>query len=434
MATYGDKTEPGIITELDSALAVSTAGESPSDVGIVGQADLTNGTADPNTAYEVTRATEARTLFGEASESLLTGAILDAFREGAFPVYAVATAETDVTSEDLSGLSSTSGSLANGPVSENPGDTVFTIDGTTKKTIVVYDDPATYTPGADEVYLNPVTQSFELDAVPGDADSTNDTVDYTHFDYPSANTALAAGESGEAVDFFVPLSENQEVVADAQTTVDTMESEYNFTVLLAAPGINVDPSTYSNNYDDSRLQVIYPTRFDDTRSALGAYAGKRASLGLNRTPINTRLVTDDRLATSLSREERGQLIDERVVPLADESPSVRIVDDPTTVTASNVDEANIDFGFSRLVMDYIVGVTKQNEEPFIGRLNTAATRNTFADLVANELSELRSSNIIIDYTVNVEQVSADTASLEVYVEVPEPVRFIENDFLIGSGA
>ena len=433
MATYGDKTEPGIITELDSALSVSTAGASPSDVGIVGQADLTNGSADPNTAYEVTRATEARNLFGDETESLLTAAILDAFREGAFPVYAVATDEVAVTDEDLSGLSSTSGSLNNAPVSEDAADTVFTIDGSTKSTVVVYDDPSTYSPGDGEAYLNPVTGDFELDRVPSDSDSTNDTVDYTHFDYVAGNSALAT-EAGEEVDFFVPLSENQSVVDDAQTTVDNMAAEYNFAVLLAAPGINVDPSTYTNPRDDSRTQLVYPTRFDDTRSALGAYAGKRAALGLNRTPINVRLETDDRLHVSLSREERGSFIDERVVPIADESPAPRIVDDPTTVTDSNEKEAGMRYGFARLVMDYIMTVTRQNEEPFIGRLNTAATRNTFADLVAGELDELQSSNIVTSYTVNVERVSADTASLEVFVEVPDPVRFIENDFLVGSGA
>lgn len=433
MATYGDKTEPGIITELDSALAVSSAGASPSDVGIVGQADLANGTADPNTTYQITRTTQARTLFGSEDESFLTGAILDAFREGAFPVYATATAETDVTGEDLSGLSSTSGTLANAPVSEVAGDTLFTIDGTDKTTVIVYDDPSTYDVPGGEVYFNPVTADFELDAVPGDADDTNDTVDYTHFDYDSACDALAADE-GDVVDFFVPLSENTDVVDYAQTVVDDMEAEYNFAILLAAPGVDIDPATYTNSYDDSRLQLVYPTRFEDNRSLLGAYAGKRAALGLNRTPINTRLTTDDRLNKSVSRDARGQLIDERIVPIADENPTARIVDDPTTVTADNPDESAMDYGFSRLVMDYIITTTRLNEEPFIGRLNTAATRNTFADLVAGELDELRSSNIVAGYTINVEKASADTASLEVFVEVPAPVRFIENDFLVGSGA
>lgn len=432
MATYGDKTEPGIITQLDSALSVSTAGVSPSDVGIVGQADLTNGTADPNTAYEVTRATEARTLFGDEDESLLTNAIIDALVEGALPIYAVATSGSPAT-DDLSGLASTSGTLVNAPVSEDAADTSFVIDGVSKSTVVVYDDPSTYAPGADEVYLNPVTGEFELDGAPGDTDDTNDTVEYTYFEYDAALDALA-NQEGDEVDFVVPLSENQDVVGYAQTVVNNLANDYEFAILLAAPAMYLDPQAYVQEYNDSRLQVIYPTRFEDNRSALGAYAGKRAALGLNRTPINTRLTTSDRLAVTLSRDDRGALLEELVVPLADEAPSTRIVDDLTTISPDDPDESNIDYGFKRLVVDYIVTVTRLNEEPFIGRLNTPTTRNSFADLVAGELDELQASNAVVDYTINVEKVSADTASLEVFVDVPAPVRFIENDFLIGSGA
>lgn len=438
MATYGDKQEPGIITTLDSAFNVSTAGAAPSDLGIVGQADLTNGSASANTVYEITKATTARNLFGDASESLLTQACIDALIEGAYPVYAVATSEVAVTGEDLSGLASTSGTLANAPVSENGADTVFTIDGTAKSTNVIYTDPHAESPAAGEVYLNPVTGDFELDAAPADTDSTNDTADYTYFDYPAGNDAMRDG-AGADIDFLVALSENKAVADDVQVTASELEQEYNFSIALVGPGDTaIDPSTYVNPYDDSRVQVVYGTRFEDNTSLLAAYAGQRAALGLDRTPINVSLESNKRIASyqadDLNRTGRGNLGDERVVPLADEATGPRIVDDPTSVTDTNADEANIDYGFTRLLMDYVIAVVRANEKPFIGRLNNPAVRNTFRDLVDDEMAALKRSGSVLRYTLGVSKVDATTASLELSVEVAKPIRFIENDVTVGESA
>lgn len=437
MPTYGDTTEPGIITELDSALNVNTTGAAPSNLGMVGQADLANGTAAADTVYKVTRATQARTLFGVEGESLLTQGIIDALYEGAYPVYAAAPARVSVTGEDLSGLSSTSGTLANGPATEDAADTSFTIDGVSKTTIITYEDAHSKAPGTDEVYLNPVTKNFELDAAPADTDSTNDTVDYSYFDYLPAHDAMRDQE-GETIDLFVTLNENQAVADDIQTTTSEMENESNLAIGFVAPGDTIiDPANYEPTYDDSRMQVIYGTRFDDNTSLLAAYAGLRASLGLDRTPINLNLRTDKRIAgyqaDLLTRNDRGNLND-LTVPLADEADGPRVTADPTTVTSSNTEEQNMDLGFTRLLMDYIVETTRANEQPFIGRLNNPAVRNSFRDLVQAELSALKSSGIVLNYTINVEKVDATTALLEVSVDAAEPIRFIQNKVTVGNSA
>jgi len=433
MADIGTKLEPGIVTDVSSATTVSTSGTSPSDVGIVGQANLgggvDEGSATPNEVYLVTRSTDARNWFGD--DSLLTEAVTDALNEGAFPVYAVATERLSVTGEDLSGLSSTTGTLVEGPVSEDPSDTTFTIDGSEKETVIVYDTPADHSPNAGEVYFNPVTKEFELDSAPSDADDTNDTVDYDYFDYPSGHQALV-DEASEAIDFFVPVSENLDVKTDAQVKVGNMAQEYNFAVALVGAGTRVDPLNYTNSFDDSRVQVVYPTRDGDGKSLIGSYAGKRASLGITTTPINKRLDAEKDLAVSLNLAERGELIDSRVVPLAQEAAGARIADDVNSVSDDNSEEANIRYGFSRLVIDYAMKIVQVNEKPFIGRLNSPAVRGALEGLLNSQLKTLENSNSILNYSLSVRKVDATTASVELGVETAKPLRFIENKIAVGG--
>ncbi|UBF20100.1 tail sheath [Halorubrum virus HRTV-26] len=430
MADYGNTIEPGIVTNVNSALSVTSSGGAPADVGLVGQADLVNGTAQTNAVYQVTRATMAREWFGE--DSPLTQNVLDALAEGAYPVYAVAVDLVDVTGEDLSGLSSNTGTLVEGPVSENASDTVFSINGSDLTTVLKYEDLSTLSPGAGEVYVNPSTGEFKIDAdvTVGNA---GDSVDYAYGDYVAGNQALADG-AGSAVDFFVPLSEDAEVTQDAQSTVGNMAGEYNFAVAIVGATPGLDPSNYSNPFDDSRVQVVYPARNAEGYSTLGSYAGRRAKLGITTTPINKRLATQKSLGVSLDRAARGALIDERVVPLADETEGARIADDVNTVSDTNTDEAGIRFGFTRLVMDYVITVIRVNEQPFIGRLNSRAVRASLEGLLSNQLKTLKRSNSIIDYNVNVYRIDATSAAVEIQVETAKPLRFIENTVTIGASA
>jgi hypothetical protein len=429
MASYGSTSEPGITTDVESALTISTSGDAPADVGIVGQADLSVGTANPNEVYQVTRASKARTWFGE--DSLLAQAVIDALDMGAYPVYAVATAEEQVTDEDLSGLTSTSGSLAQAPVIEDAGEISITVDGTPKTTHLTYNDPALEAPDTDEVYVNPVEGTIELDAAPSDGDNTNDTASYTTYDYPSAIDAMEEG-AGEAIDFLAPVSENQTVTDYVQTTLGDMANEYNFALGLVGAGARVNPSNYENPYDDSRMQVIYPTRNANGESVLGSYAGLRASLGIRTTPIGKALDNQKDLAVGLNKAQRGSLIDARVVPLADEAAGARVKDDVNSVSDDNSEEAGIRYGFSRLVFDYAITTVRVNEKPFIGRLNSPAVRNALEGLLNNELKPLMRSNAILSFSAEVFEVDATTASVELQVDAAEPLRFIENTVTVGA--
>ncbi|UBF21909.1 tail sheath [Haloarcula virus HJTV-3] len=430
MADYGNTIEPGIVTNVNSALAVTSSGGAPADVGLVGQADLDAGTAQANAVYQVTRATMAREWFGE--DSPLTQNVLDALAEGAYPVYAVAVDLVDVTGEDLSGLASNTGTLAEGPVSEDAAHTVFTINGSDLTTVLKYEDLSTLSPGAGEVYVNPSTREFKIDAEVT-VGNTGDSVDYAYGDYDAGNQALAEGAGG-AVDFFVPLSEEATATQDAQSTVGSLASEYNFAIAIVGATPGLDPESYNNSFDDSRVQVVYPARNAEGYSTLGSYAGRRAKLGITTTPINKRLSTQKSLAVSLDRAARGALIDERVVPLADETEGARIADDVNTVSDTNTEEAGIRFGFTRLVMDYVITTIRVNEQPFIGRLNSRAVRASLEGLLSNQLKTLKRSNAIIDYNVNVYRIDATSAAVEIQVETAKPLRFIENTVTIGASA
>ncbi|QIR31186.1 tail sheath [Halorubrum virus Serpecor1] len=430
MADYGNTIEPGIVTNVNSALAVTSSGGAPADVGLVGQADLDAGTAQTNAVYQVTRATKAREWFGE--DSPLTRNVLDALTEGAYPVYAVAVDLVDVTGEDLSGLSSNNGTLAEGPVSEDASDVVFTIDGVALDTVLVYDDVSEMTPGAGEVYVNPATRAFSIDpdATVGNA---GDSVDYATADYDAGHAALVDGAGG-AVDFFVPLTEDVSVTEDAQASVNAMAGEYNLALAIVGAVPGLDPSEYDNSFDDSRVQVVYPARDAEGYSTLGAYAGLRAKLGITTTPINKRLSSVKSLGVSLNKAQRGELIDERVVPLADESEGARIADDVNSVSDQNSEEAGIRFGFTRLVMDYVITTIRVNEQPFIGRLNSRAVRASLEGLLSNQLNTLKRSNAIVDYRVSVSRVDATAAAVEIQVKTAKPLRFIENTVTIGTSA
>jgi len=433
MTTYGDKQEPGVVTELTSSAAVQTSGDAPSDVGYVGQADLSNATnaADTSKVYQVTRASKAVEWFGPRSSSLLTEAVIDALNEGAYPVYAVAAESTSVSAEDYSGAGSTTVDLDNEPIREDADSITVVLDSSDLTVNVVRDDVSTYSPSAGVCYVNPVHAQVEVPSVP----STSLDISYEHFDY-ATGVDVMVDNVADVIDFLTPLSENSTVVDDANVTVGNMEDQYNLALAVGGADIYIDPnnvSMFTQSYDDSRTQVVYPTRFEDGSSALAAYVGFKAQLGLTVTPINKRLDTNKSLDHSLNRAQRGSLIDADVVPLADEARGVRAADDPTTVSASNTDEQNLQYGFSRLVADYIIETTRDNQKPFIGRLNSQTVRNTLEGMVNDQLADLEASNAVVSYDVNVLKEDAVTAGLEMSVDLVEPLRFIDNTVTVGNG-
>jgi hypothetical protein len=437
MPTYGDKTEPSILTDVGSTFNGATATDSPITLGVVGQAALgatgSDG-ADPNTVYRVTGYNQVTDLFGPVGESLLTNALIDQLNEGAFPIYAVAAGRSSVSSEDISGIGSTSGTLAEAPVTEDASEVTFTVDSTDFSTTKVYTDPSQESPDAEEAVYNPVTGDFEL----GTAPSSSGSVDYDHFNYDSAIDAMVS-DQGDEIDMLAPCNENAAVSQSVVDAVDSMAAEDNPAVAIVGPGdTTIDPSSYDPGYDSSRVQVVFGTRFEDDTSLLAAYAGQRANLGIDRSPISITLESDKRVAdyqaVDLKKADRGNLIDARVVPIADRSGGAVVKHDVNTVTDSNTEEANIDLGITRLIMDTVLETAWENERPFIGRFNRPGVRNAFRDLIHEELTALEESGLVLAFNISVEAISPTEAKLTLNVDAAEPILYIHNDMSIGNSA
>lgn len=445
MVTIGNDTLPGGIYTIESSTSTGVNATAPGVGVIVGQADLSSGTASANEAHRINTPRAAKDTFGDGS--LLAIAIEDALAEGAYPVYGIAPEETDVTAEDISGESGDTATLANAPCIEDADSVTFTINSTTKTTVIVLDgDPSNQTPGTDEVLFNPVTGKYHSDESLGTA---GDEVDYTHYDYPGAFDALQTEKIGddnltELVDFVVCLNENDTVVNDHQTTLGEMENSMDLAIGIAGAGdpyiddagtSSDESSSYTNSFDDSRMQLYNPSRNSDGESVLGSVLGLRSRLGINASPMFKKLSTQKDLQITLSTTQKENLVGERVNPLQERSAGAKVIEDLTTVdTSSNSEEANYDQGLSRLVTDAVAEFVEANVEPYIGQLHIKATRDAFRSVVVGYLRTLLASNSITAFSVNVDEVDSTTASLDVGIKTVEPLRNIEATITSGEVA
>jgi len=418
----GNPNEPGVTANVDSAPSVSADGPSAGTPLIVGSADLTDGLANPNEVYSVEDSVQAQNLFGKSSR--LTQNVLDARGRGAGVVLAVAPAETTVT-QDISGLGSTSG-VIDTPAKEGVDEITVTVDNTEKTVEYYLTDVANESVEADHVYINPTDDSFELDAAP----STSGTIEYTELDYSAALNA-AETYTGE-VDFVTTLKERSSITTELLSTANSMESEYQFVLAVAGLRAPVDADAFTNSYDTSRLQLLAGVRTVEFGSVLGAYVGLRAELGLTATPINQRIPLRSRPAQGLGKTDRATLIEKSVTPLDRIGESVRVADDLTTVSDDNSEESNYRYGFSRLAVDFLLETVNDLERPFVGKFNSPGVIGQLEDLLNEGARPLNNSNIIYEHDATVTMIDPTTARVTFQADVAEPIRFIQNDFVIGN--
>jgi len=418
MVTIGNTTLPGVQTSVESASSTGVNIGAPGQIGLIGEADLDAGTAEPNSVEVIRTPVKARNLFGPDSQ--LTNGVVSALGEGAYPVFAVAPELTDVSSEDLTGLSAAEGVLDNAPVVEDAQQVSFIIDGTSKNVFTTYGDVSSVTVETDEAHYNPVTGDFVLDQAP----STSGTVDYSAYDYDAATEAMFA-DRGEVVDIVGMLTENDDAVQFAHQRCLTAANLYNFAVIVggASPVIS-DFSAYSIGYDSSRIQLIHPSRDENMMSIVGAFCGLRARLGINFSPMFKRLQTVNDLSYTLSATDQADLISSNTVPIVNESAGARIVEDLTSVSDDNAGESAMRQVLHRLIVDYVTEVVNLNSEKYIGELHTVAARNSLRSNISAELNRLMDTNSITGFNVTVEEVDAMTASVDVGIDTVDPLRNI----------
>ena len=418
----GQDTEPGIVSTVDSATSLSAADSAPGTPLLVGGADLTNGTADAAEVYAVTSSRNAREWFGPEESSHLTRNVLDALGNGGIPVYAVAAPESS-ESFDLTTLTSTEGTLSE-PLQENADSVSVTIDSSEQDVRLVLDSIENVTPSAGEVLVNRDSGNFEVDEVP----SSSGTLEYTGLDYSAALDSVVQFE-GE-FDFLGSLKTSQ--LTQVNSTINQLTTEETLVLGLGAAAPMVDSQTFTNEYDTSRLQLVAPGRTETGDSLVGAVAGKRSQIGINTTLINQRLNLPARPAQSLSRTERGQLIDQYVTPLKTLGASAQVKDDVTTVSEDNTQEAGYRYGFTRLVVDQLIEQTHDIQNGTVGRFNEDGEANRIQNRLNEESRGLADSAVIYELNVDVTFESPTRLGVSVRADVAEPIRFIENDFTIGG--
>lgn len=422
MVTIGNTSLPGVATSVDSATSTGVNSGAAVQIGLVGQADVSIGNAVSNTVYEVRTPVKARELFGAGSP--LTTNVVDALTEGAYPVYAVAPEETAVTDEDATAQT---GTLANIPVSEIVDDVTFDADGTALTTHKVFVDPSAVTLDSDEAAYNPSTGEYALGVMP-----TAGSVDYTHYDYISAISALE-NEQGSVIDGIGVLTEESTAVSEAHDASIRMQDDYHFAVAFAGAASYIDdPSTFDNPFDSSRIQLLYPARNDAGHSIIGAYLGLRAALGINNSPMFKRLQTKDSLAETLSKEDKESLLSQKVTPVANDARGSRIVEDLTCVADDNSDENNMRQVLHRFIVDFVTEITNDVSEKFIGELHTQSARNSLRSNIVARMSGLVDLNAITAFVVTVEEIDSMTASVDVGVDTIDPLRNINATVTAGE--
>jgi len=431
MVTIGNDTLPGTITTIESAPSVGRSVGSPGTAVLLGQADLSNGNASANSAERVTRSKKAVDLFGSADVSQLTTAIQDALVEGADPVYAIAPPVNSVTGEDLSGNNSQNYTLSNAPIMQNPDDVTFTINSTTKTTVFYLDgDVHSSTPGTDEVYVNPINGKARADESMG---NSGDDVDYEWLDWSNTFDEIDNYQINsetylrDIVDFVVPLCEKDSISNSAETQVNNMESNGDFAIALLGAGdpYIADTGNYTNNFDNSRVQLVYPSRDGNKDTVLGGYAGRRSEIGIDTSPIFNRVNTAKDLQFNLSVTQQEELVNSFVVPLDERSGGARIIEDLTTVSDSNSSESAWTQGSARLITDFVAETVRAQAEPFVGEFNNTGVLNTMRGNISSELKALLNSNALDAYSLVVSEVDSTTVAVDVGISTADPLRNIE---------
>lgn len=416
MTTIGQDILPGIVTEVESLPAINVGGLSTANALLVGHGDLSDSEAEPNEPYTVTRGSQVTEYFGR--DNPISDSIQDALSEGALPVYAVVTDEIENTQE----VNSTSGTFDYAPVSEDPED--YDIENYDVE--IVLEDPDNYTEEG-VMTVNPVSGEYSFEETPDETE-----VEYVSYDYDSALEAVE-DETPDEIDYVYVLSESEDVADRLEDAIDVLEQYKNFVIGgVGLSGVVNEASEVEAPFDNSRMQVFYPSRNEDGDSIMGAIGGKKASLGINGSTMNKRLSTHDRLYERIDEDDKIHLVGETVVPVASESRGAVLIDDPTCVDEDNAEEANMADGYSRLVVDRVTELVHDTERPYIGKLNKPRVRGSLQASIRTGLAFLEEQDAIQDYSVRVYANDAMSAHVDVGVETTKPLRNIYNTISVGD--
>lgn len=429
MAIFGTTDIPGDSIEVTSGGTVAVGAAVSTTLGLVGGMDTDNGSATTGEAVEVASSADAETLFGADSE--LKEQVDLALQNGNIStLYAAPVSETETT-ESFAGTAT--GTLGEFPVFDpnvQPEHDITAQDTTTSSSVtvdIVYDSPPAAPTDADTINLNPVTGEFEADA------SSDYDITYSYGDYSTAIESLVA----RAPRFIVALTENVSVANDLATQMNTAASDFDFIHGIVGGGPEVDPSTYTDAFDDRRLSVVAPARgFTDAANTnevrtLGAVGGKQAGKGLGDSTtyeslgglVDVGRTADERYSNS----ELGTLVDSEVYPLK-QGDRIFVVKDMTTSQDTKFERV-----YASEIVDEATELSHQISTQFIGELNTESNRFALGESHSTTYQEMQEDNLLDAYSVQVSQgANDDEVDVTIGLDVVDVMDTIDVTIKVGD--
>lgn len=411
--------EPGISSTVRSEQIANPSSNAPFTPLLVGEADLESGMASANEIDTYQRPSMAKKHFGDSN---LGRNVIDAIRNGASEVMAVATPQTEETF-DLASMSTAVEELPNA-VKPDPEALSATVESSSVNVEITYEPLSEATLSSSEVYVNPSTREVGFSTVPSSGTLTYQAVDYTS---PLDEVRF----STQDFDFIGVLNEHSSVVDAAVGVAEQRTDEQSPCVSVAGLEPMSDTGQVTLSNDTSRLRRVAPGRTRDGASLVGAFVGEESSIGLTTTVINQRVVLQDRPMRSFDVSEREQLIEAQVTPLKTIGTSAVIVDDVMAVSDDNTVEQNFQYGFSRQVTDYLIEQAHELEGAFLGEFNRPGSGSQLEQLLEQNAESLSASDVIFSYDVTAE-IQGTSMNVTLRADVAEPIRHINNEFLIGN--
>lgn len=416
MVTYGTTAIPSdqINVLSGGTVAVSVAFEN--SIGLMGGMDTANGSATPGEVTRIRSPSDAQSKYGDGSE--LHEAAQLAFQQGAGTVYGLPVEETDVSAEVQS---TQDGSLDNAPafdprVNEEHEITV-TDTGAGSADVNLVDEPPTSAPSTSEqVDVYPPTGEYYADAAPdGDYEFT-----YSYGTYDSAAMTPLLDESPRIV---AVLTESPDVTNTLATELNSRAVDFDFMHGVTGAPVNIDASAYSDNIDERRISLVYPSRAytdsaetneERTTAAVGGYL---ASLALGLSSTNDAIGGFTALKNPLSGPtDAGQARDNGLLPLLDYGgdEGIKIVQDMTTST-----EPKFERVYAMQVTDEMTEVSHIISRNYVGDQNTEANRQALRRSHENAFigAENDTPQLLDDFVVTVSENESDPNQVDVDIGI-----------------
>lgn len=407
MATkvYGENQLPGDVVTVRSGSTVAISLGFNATLGLIGNMDVSNGSATQGDVEYITDTTDAIDAFGDGSE--LHRAVEIAFANGVADIQAIGVSESETTE---SFAASSTGTLSNVPVADPrvaPEHTVTATDTTDSSDVsvtFVYGESSPSTPSdPDTIALNTQTGEWTADT------SSDYDITYTYGDYSTAIPKLL----DKNIRFACVLTENESIGNDLLSELNSHAQQFDFMRGVIGGMPETLPADYTDAIDEQRMVIVEGARSyageadtEEVRTAV-AVAGHLTSRPLSESAtgeIHGKLDGLVSLNQDLTPGEGADFVsDHQVLPVR-RSTNIYIAKDVTTST---------DVRFERVFTDEIVDEVALTHhliaEQFVGSLNFEERRDELEASLDVPLEDMASDNppLLDDFVVNVSKGASD---------------------------